>query len=256
MNIHENVTIPGTLQTLQNLLHSRDEEEANALITELDISWASKAEQVDLVSLVKDDLSTSLVPDNICGKVAAGRSVALKVKGDGNCLYNSASLVLYGDEWRSHHMHFLVAEELYCNTQFYASHEIFKIVEKNSGIPESVLFPAALSRDGDGIFTSGGSRPDAVKAEAIAGCQRKKWSCLFHFMPLATVLRWPIVSLYLNIQFKHHTLLHNTVLKPHLPPLDNDDNDPVYLLWSRDGNLDSRPTTWYIADHFVPIVWL
>ena len=68
MNIHENVTIPGALQTLQNLLRSGDDEGAKALIAELDISWAWKAEQVDQTSLVKDDLSTSLVPDDICGK--------------------------------------------------------------------------------------------------------------------------------------------------------------------------------------------
>ena len=69
MNIHENVTIPGALQTLQNLLRSGDGEGAKALIAELDISWASKAEQVDQTSLVKDDLSTSLVPDDIVGKL-------------------------------------------------------------------------------------------------------------------------------------------------------------------------------------------
>ena len=68
MNIYENVTIPGALQTLQNLLRSGDDEGAKALIAELDILWASKAEQVDQTSLVKDDLSTSLVTDDICGK--------------------------------------------------------------------------------------------------------------------------------------------------------------------------------------------
>ena len=68
MNIHENVTIPGALQTLQNLLRSGDDKGAKALIAELDISWASKAEQVDQTSLVKDDLSTRLVPDDVCGK--------------------------------------------------------------------------------------------------------------------------------------------------------------------------------------------
>ena len=110
MNSHENVTIPGALQTLQNLLCSEDEERAKAIIAELDISWASKAEQVG--SLVKDNLSTSLVPDDICGKVVA---VALKVKGDGKCLYNSASLVLFGNEQCSHHLCILVAD-----AQFYA----------------------------------------------------------------------------------------------------------------------------------------
>ena len=54
MNIHENIPIPGALQTLQNLLRSGDDEGAKALIAELDISWASKAEQVDQTSLVNN----------------------------------------------------------------------------------------------------------------------------------------------------------------------------------------------------------
>lgn len=37
-------------------------------------------------------------------------------------------------------------------------------------IPENVLFPVALTANGDRAITNGGSRIDAVKAEAVATC--------------------------------------------------------------------------------------
>ena len=86
-------------------------------------------------------------------------------------------------------MRVLVAEELYFNAEFYANHKIFKVTERHSGIPESVLFSVALSKDGDRILTAGGSQADAVKAEVIAGCKDKNWSCLLHLIALASVLR-------------------------------------------------------------------
>ena len=47
-----------------------------------------------------------------------------------------------------------------------------------------MLFPVALSKDGDRILTAGGSQADAVKAEAIAGCKDKNWSCLQAYIRL------------------------------------------------------------------------
>ena len=48
--------------------------------------------------------------------------MALTVNGDGHCLYNSASLVLCGDQKR---LRLLVAEEVYFNAEYRAMHEIF-----------------------------------------------------------------------------------------------------------------------------------
>ena len=46
-------------------------------------------------------ISTGLNLDDIDCKYFAGKPVALTVSGDGNCLHNSASLVLCGDEKRN-----------------------------------------------------------------------------------------------------------------------------------------------------------
>ena len=189
---------PGALQIFQNAWQS-GEESAKNFIRDLNIAWASKSVEVDLATLSKDNLS--LVPEDIYSQPQAGIPVALQATRNGNCLYNSFSLILCGNEQRSHYLCVLVAEELSFNAEFYANHEIFKVTERHFGIPESVLFPVALSKDGDRILTAGGSQADAVKAEAIAGCKDKNWSCLLHLMALASVLRRPIHSLYANVKF-------------------------------------------------------
>ena len=116
---------------------------------------------------------------------------------------------------------------------------------------QSALFPVALSSDGDGVIANGGNKVDAVKAEAIAGREFKKWSCLVHMMALASVIRRPIYSVYPNVAFRYRALMHN-VRKPRLPPVND---DPVCLLWSRCGSLDNRPNSWYVPNHFVPLTW-
>ena len=104
---------PGALQIFQNALQSGDQESAKKFIRDLNIAWASKSVEVDLATLSKDNLSTSLVPEDIYSQPQAGIPVALQATGNGNCLYNSASLILCGNEQRSHYLRVLVAEELY-----------------------------------------------------------------------------------------------------------------------------------------------
>ena len=114
-----------------------------------------------------------MIPDDLDYKYFASKPVALTVKEDGNCLYNSPSLLLCGEELRNGCLRLLVAEELYFNAEYCAAHEIFKLTKEGSGIPEDLLFRVALLSDEDGIIANGGNEVDAVKAEAIAGCEFK-----------------------------------------------------------------------------------
>ena len=112
----------------------------------------------------------------------------------------------------------LIAEELYFNAEYDATHEIFKLTKEGSGIPEDPLFPVALLSDGDGVIANGKNEVDAVKAEAIAGYEFKKWGCLVHMMALPPVIRRPIYSVCPNVAFRYRALMLN-VLKPCLPPV-------------------------------------
>ena len=78
-------------------LQSGDGPSTKKLVNDLDILWASKGGNVDLSKRSKDDFSTGLIPDDLNYKYSAGKPVAFTVTGDGNCLYNSASLFLCGE---------------------------------------------------------------------------------------------------------------------------------------------------------------
>ena len=117
-------------------------------------------------------------------------------------MYNSASLLLCGES-RSEGLRILVAGELYFNAEHYANHEIFlDTIRELSKVQELTLFTVALSADGDQILAGGGSRIDAIKAEAWAGCKNGVWGSLVHMMALASVIRRPIYSLYPEVNFR------------------------------------------------------
>lgn len=49
--------------------------------------------------------------------------------------------------------------------------KFFDTIRELSKVQESTLFTVALSADGDQILAGGGSRIDAIKAEALAACK-------------------------------------------------------------------------------------
>ena len=114
-----------SLRSFRDLLLSGDETTALKCFNKLDTCSVVQSDAVDLTQLPRDDLGTSLIRDEIAAK-PSGNPVALKSTGNGNCLYNSASLLLCGNESRSEGLRILVAGELYFNAEYYADHEIFR----------------------------------------------------------------------------------------------------------------------------------
>ena len=251
MNISLNSRSKDALNSIHTLLNANNVESCKKLIDDLSLLWAIQADKTDFSKLAKGDLGTSLIPD--IDPKPAGHPVALKSTTNGDCLYNSVSPFLCGDETQSYWLRLLVAEELYSNAEYYATHEIFKKTAKFTKIPESVLFTVALTAVGDKIISDGGSQTEAVKAKAIASCKIEEWDSLLHVMAFASVIRQPIYSLYPDINFRFRPLMHQ-LLNPQLSALD-DGRDPIYLLWSREGSLDNRPNAWYKPNHFVLVAW-
>lgn len=234
-----------SLQSFRNLLLSGDETNALKCFNELDTCSIIQSDAVDLTQLPWGDLAAK----------PSRNPVALKSTGNGNCLYNSASLLLCGDESRSQGLRILVAGELYFNAEYYADHEIFRnTVRELSEVQESTLFTVGLSVDGDQILAGGGSTIDAIKAEALAGCKNGVWGSLVHMMALASVIRQPIYSLYPEVNFLYRPLMHK-LLNPREASLDGK-VEPFFIPWSRGGSLDNRPNAWFTPNHFVPVIWI
>ena len=147
-----------------------------------------------------------------------------------------------GDESQSDSLRLLIAIELYFHAEYYATHEVFKQTAELTEISESVLFAVALTASGDKALTDGGTRNDD-----------KQWASLIHMMAMASVIGRSVYSLYTVVNFRFRPLMMN-LLKPWRSHADDTLDNPVYFLWSREGNLDNRPNTWYKPNHIVPVM--
>ena len=78
-----------------------------------------------------------------------------------------------------------------------------------------MLFLVALTANGDKAIAIGGSRIDAVKAEEVATCKDKEWGSLIQMVAIASVIRWPVYSLYPELNFRFRPLMMN-LLKPQI----------------------------------------
>jgi len=150
------------LQDLREFLLAGDEDSAR-FTENLNPSSVINVENVYFTKLPKDILGTSLIPV-IDEPGHDDHRIAAQATGNGNCLYNSTSLSLCGNESQCTSLHLLVASKLFFNAEFYATHEAFKRTAELTKIPENVLFPVALTANGDRAIANGGSRIDAVKA--------------------------------------------------------------------------------------------
>ena len=247
------------LSSFKNHILNNEIDEANSIFARKQAAFrdATRAARKTLENLPRDVLGTALIPTDVTAK--QGKNIfALRTTPNGDCLFNTASVVLFGHEDHTILLHHLVAGELYFNTKFYADHEVFSETSRcNPELAEDVLFSIALTPRGEQRYTASQNKMEAVKEEAFVACEKGEWSSLVHFMGLSSVMSTPIRSIYPNVGFRYRPLMHRE-LQPRRCPSEISlkvTNEPINILWSRDGNLDSRPGAWYQPNHFVPIVF-
>ena len=209
--------------------------------------------KVTLENLPRDDLGMSLIPEDVTVKQGE-HMLTLQATPNGDCLFNAASILLCGHESLSTLLRLLVAGELYFNATFYADHETFsEIARSNPELSQDVLLLIALTKRGDQRFTASQDKVEAVK-EAFVACEKGEWSSLMHLMSLSSVMSTPIFSMYPDVCFWYRCLIHRII---NLRQSENSlklMDAAMNILWSRDGNLDTRAGSWYQPNHFVPIV--
>lgn len=136
-------------KTLKDLLVSEDSlatkrvidlQEGHEQILREELQSAPK---VNISKLSKDTLGTSLIPEEQRGLRV------VKVSGDGNCLYNSASIFIKGDETLNGTLRVLTACELYLNAEFYANHAKIYQASGDSSHSEKTLFTLMLTAAGE-----------------------------------------------------------------------------------------------------------
>ena len=77
-------------------------------------------------------MNSALIPEDITG--ADNLLMALRSKPNGDCLFNSVFIILFGNETRSLLPRLLLAGELYFNRSCYADRKVFK--QRTASDPE------------------------------------------------------------------------------------------------------------------------
>ena len=179
-----------------------------------------------LQGLTKDDHSTSLLhqsfPDTFSDHIA------VTTTGDGNCLFNAASLLITGSEVMANELRARTCIEMMTNRNAYLSHP-----------------------NADKFILISPSYDEAVESCSVNSAH----TCIWVMLALATVLRRKIVSLYPTVNCRENNVYGTATANTTLEPRYGADNDlnPFYLLWTRMDFRSGCPDVWE-PNHFVPVV--
>ena len=114
------------LSAFKVLLINDNLEEAKRIFTrKLDVfrNKIRTASDLILQNLPRNDF-TCLIPADVCVNQIKGECFcAIKAMANGDCLFNSSSILLHGNESLAILLRLLVTGELYFNAQFYCDHD-------------------------------------------------------------------------------------------------------------------------------------
>ena len=165
----------------------------------------------------------------------------------------SSLKLLTGDESLAKDLRTSTAIELFNHAEMYASHKIIEMVmsDKNAKFDRESYIVALMSEDTSAFYRNTGKNlVKAIKHEALATCTNGRWSVMLHILALSTITRHTIWSLYPEVNKALRPLFHRMI-----SPLRCSNPLPViYVLWSRDGNLDNRKGAVYEPNHFIPFI--
>lgn len=154
---------------------------------------------------------------------------ALQSTGNGNCLFNSVSILLFGNESKAVELRVRTALEMICSSQVYSKMSDLLIVS-----------PSYL--------------------DATVDCAKKEsWSCAWTMQALATVIDMPIVSMYPRLNGSADKVAD--ILNRQFLPLhggvdsSSSEHNAVYILWSHTSLCQTtRKRKIWTPNHFVPLI--
>lgn len=200
-----------------------------------------------LNALEKDELGTSLIPFDL--PICENEAIAVKTLGHGNCLFNSVSFVLCGSYALSNVLRMLTAAEVYIHANQYANHpKLQRAVDCPEITYSSNNLFSIMLRDEASII----SEPvKAIEKEALVTCRDKQWSGMVDIMGIASVLHTNIWSVYPDCNSNIRPFISG-IVEPLIP---SNDSENIFIMWSRDGNMDITHGRPFEPNHFIPILY-
>ena len=199
----------------------------------------------------QDLITTGLLPEGFKSWIP------LSSKADGNCLFNSASILLIGNETFSGILRLLTVAELFANSDFYADHPQIAECSQASGYSEWAIFNILLSDDSATKMFAGNPNNASRAIECLAKVSAKPYvfSSQFHILALASIIGRPIFSVYPHIPgaMAIKNAFHR-ICYPRESFMENSSlfaADPVYIMWTR---ANISPLRGWTPNHFAPLV--
>ena len=172
----------------------------------------------------------------------------LRSQPNGNCLYSSISLLLFGNNKFVEDLRALTSLELFLNASYYCKHPHFLSVSKIYGKSDSFFFTMAIKNC---TIDSDLKNEEAVKFEAIANAKDKEWCSFLCLLALSSVIRRKIFSLFPDCDDSMQKHLRNQLIFPREECLLD---IPLYILHCKMGGSVLNPRTTFHMNHFVPLI--
>jgi hypothetical protein len=196
-----------------------------------------------------DELALGMLPTDVPG--LAPNAVTLKASPDGNCLFNSVSILIVGNQTLSGVLRHETAGKLMQYPDHFGNHPAF--VEATIEMRRSAdqLFPNIVSRESAVFYHDhGNDKTKTVELEAESlendGC----YGSMLAIYGLAEVVKRPIFSIYPDVKsFRLPRLFHRLIV-----PAEISIDKPIHVLWTRTKSLDGNDCFENNPNHFVPVV--
>ena len=175
---------------------------------------------------------------------------------NGNCLYSSAAICLFGHNNHLNELRWLTSTELYENAKFCCQHPVVLECLKVHGSIYSnfnSIFSCCLSQKSFNSFVS----TDIVKSvtdEAIYNLKNGQYCSFLCILALSTIIGTQNNCIYPSIGQKTYRLLFNNVIKPRqcYSSSVNHVITSISIMFSRTGINENCAE--FVPNHFVPVI--
>ena len=203
-------------------------------------------------SIRQDKLSKVLIPAGF------EEMEPLSATGDGNCLFNSASIWLTGNESIAPTLRMLTAAELFAHSDLYSNHPQLPRCAQEADFSAGTLVAIFLSNKKAEEVFNGDKKKIKSAIEMLALETAKPYEYPFVILALASVLGRPIFSVYPDIPstVSIKRAIHG-IFYPRQPLTSADlydnagKNNVCYIMWTR---ASWAPLANWKPNHFVPLV--
>lgn len=199
-----------------------------------------------------DKVSLQIIPDSFKEPFLPARST-----GDGNCLFNSASIALCRDERLAVELRLRTSSELAVHRDFYRNHPVLtgakiQFQSRKDGVRdlpiESLFDLTCFNSESEGVLSKDGFEA-AFKNEVMATSVNYTYSGTLQIMGLASVVGFPLETLYPEQTNKLLPVYQNTFL----PRSGTKSSQVLRIMWTNTGGWADRSKEFKV-NHFVPLL--